>query len=594
MTQPEDAPVSQSEDQPNLRGLWRGFRRYYGNWLTRATFSGVLTGIVAVIELFVILMIALLGSAAIEGSNAPQPVSFGIELTRSQLAVFTIAAVIIRGVVDVLAKLYAVRVTEHYEAEVRVGILRSFTSAEWDVQSEQDSADFVNSTYTYLSTSVATLSNLGGLVTALMSFVVMLVGSFAVGGLWTLAIVVLALLLGVAFRPLRVLSHRAGVHTKEATRSFGERVWDTVGNALEVRIFNVAEAVEEANSDGARAMAAAGATQQRLSDLLNSLYTTISYSAAGLALVVVVLVRPAHPAQLVAVIMLLYRSLGYGSTLQSLHQKLITSVPQLEAVEELRDRLDAAALPTGGEPFKPPLHHVRFDRVSFTYPDGTPGLEDVSLQLDAGQAIGVVGPSGAGKSTFVQLLLRLRLPTSGMVRANDQDLAGIDPTTWFGRAVLVTQNPRMFNATVLENVRAFRSGISEADVRSALSAARVLDEIDALPDGLLTEVGEDRLSGGQRQRVALARALVGHPEVLVLDEPTSALDLPSEDAIRETLLALKGDLTLIIVAHRLSTLRVCDRILVFERGRIEADGSRAELESDNEFFAKAVELAQLS
>jgi len=586
--------VTRSEDQPNLRGLWRGFRRYYGNWLTRATFSGVLTGIVAVIELFVILMIALLGSAAIEGSDALQPVSFGIELTRSQLAVFTIAAVIIRGVVDVLAKLYAVRITEHYEAEVRVGILRSFTTAEWDVQSEQDSADFVNSTYTYLSTSVATLSNLGGLVTALMSFVVMLVGSFAVGGLWTLAIVVLALLLGVAFRPLRVLSHRAGVHTKEATRSFGERVWDTVGNALEVRIFNVAEAVEESNSDGARAMAAAGATQQRLSDLLNSLYTTISYSAAGLALVVVVLVRPAHPAQLVAVIMLLYRSLGYGSTLQSLHQKLITSVPQLEAVEELRDRLDAAALPTGGEPFKPPLHHVRFDRVSFTYPDGTPGLEDVSLQLDAGQAIGVVGPSGAGKSTFVQLLLRLRLPTSGMVRANDQDLAGIDPTTWFGRAVLVTQNPRMFNATVLENVRAFRSGISDADVRSALSAARVLDEIDALPDGLLTEVGEDRLSGGQRQRVALARALVGHPEVLVLDEPTSALDLPSEDAIRETLLALKGDLTLIIVAHRLSTLRVCDRILVFERGRIEADGSRAELESDNEFFAKAVELAQLS
>lgn len=594
MTRSADALVTRSEDQPNLRGLWRGFRRYYGNWLTRATFSGVLTGIVAVIELFVILMIALLGSAAIEGSNAPQPVSFGIELTRSQLAVFTIAAVIIRGVVDVLAKLYAVRITEHYEAEVRVGILRSFTTAEWDVQSEQDSADFVNSTYTYLSTSVATLSNLGGLVTALMSFVVMLVGSFAVGGLWTLAIVVLALLLGVAFRPLRVLSHRAGVHTKEATRSFGERVWDTVGNALEVRIFNVAEAVEESNSDGARAMAAAGATQQRLSDLLNSLYTTISYAAAGLALVVVVLVRPAHPAQLVAVIMLLYRSLGYGSTLQSLHQKLITSVPQLEAVEELRDRLDAAALPTGGEPFKPPLHHVRFDRVSFTYPDGTPGLEDVSLQLDAGQAIGVVGPSGAGKSTFVQLLLRLRLPTSGMVRANDQDLAGIDPTTWFGRAVLVTQNPRMFNATVLENVRAFRSGISEADVRSALSAARVLDEIDALPDGLLTEVGEDRLSGGQRQRVALARALVGHPEVLVLDEPTSALDLPSEDAIRETLLALKGDLTLIIVAHRLSTLRVCDRILVFERGRIEADGSRAELESDNEFFAKAVELAQLS
>jgi len=594
VTRSADALVTRSEDQPNLRGLWRGFRRYYGNWLTRATFSGVLTGIVAVIELFVILMIALLGSAAIEGSNAPQPVSFGIELTRSQLAVFTIAAVIIRGVVDVLAKLYAVRITEHYEAEVRVGILRSFTTAEWDVQSEQDSADFVNSTYTYLSTSVATLSNLGGLVTALMSFVVMLVGSFAVGGLWTLAIVVLALLLGVAFRPLRVLSHRAGVHTKEATRSFGERVWDTVGNALEVRIFNVAEAVEESNSDGARAMAAAGATQQRLSDLLNSLYTTISYAAAGLALVVVVLVRPAHPAQLVAVIMLLYRSLGYGSTLQSLHQKLITSVPQLEAVEELRDRLDAAALPTGGEPFKPPLHHVRFDRVSFTYPDGTPGLEDVSLQLDAGQAIGVVGPSGAGKSTFVQLLLRLRLPTSGMVRANDQDLAGIDPTTWFGRAVLVTQNPRMFNATVLENVRAFRSGISEADVRSALSAARVLDEIDALPDGLLTEVGEDRLSGGQRQRVALARALVGHPEVLVLDEPTSALDLPSEDAIRETLLALKGDLTLIIVAHRLSTLRVCDRILVFERGRIEADGSRAELESDNEFFAKAVELAQLS
>lgn len=585
--------MTQFEDQPKIRGLWHRFRHYYGNWLTWATLSGVLTGLVAVIELFVILMIALLGSAAIEGSDALQPTSFGIELTRSQLVVFTIVAVIIRGVVDLLAKLYAVRITERYEAEVRVGILRSFTAAEWSAQSEEDSAEFVNSTYSYLSTSVGTLSSIGGLVTALMSFLVMLVGSFSIGGLWTLAIVVLALLLAVAFRPLRVLSHRAGVHTKEATRSFGRRVWDTIGNALEIRIFNVSEPVEEANSEGARAMAAAGARQTFLSDLLSSLYTTISYSAAGLALVVVVLVRPAHPAQLVAVIMLLYRSLGYGSTLQSLHQKLITSIPQLEAVEELRDRLDAAAMPTGGKPFEPPLRHIRFDRVSFTYPDGTLGLDEISLQLDAGQAIGVVGPSGAGKSTFVQLLLRLRLPTSGTVRANEQDLAGVDPTTWFGRAVLVTQNPRMFNATVLENVRAFRSGITEADVRSALSAARVLDEIDALPDGLFTEVGEDRLSGGQRQRVALARALVGRPEVLILDEPTSALDLPSEDAIRETLLRLKDDLTLVIVAHRLSTLRVCDRILVFESGRIEADGSRAELESDNEFFAKAVELAQL-
>jgi ABC-type multidrug transport system fused ATPase/permease subunit len=237
---------------------------------------------------------------------------------------------------------------------------------------------------------------------------------------------------------------------------------------------------------------------------------------------------------------------------------------------------------------------VELDGVSFSYGDEATALTDVSFEIHAGEAIGVVGPSGAGKSTLVQLLLGLRPPTTGHLRVDGVAAAEFTRSSWTRRVSFVPQESALFDRSVLDNVICFRD-ISRERALDALRAAHVLDEVLGLPDGLDTIVGEGgkRLSGGQRQRVCIARALAGEPDLLILDEPTSALDLASEEAIRQTLDAIMGRMTLIIVAHRMSTLRVCDKVLVINDGRLEAFAERARLEADNEYFSSAVKLAKL-
>jgi ABC-type multidrug transport system fused ATPase/permease subunit len=160
---------------------------------------------------------------------------------------------------------------------------------------------------------------------------------------------------------------------------------------------------------------------------------------------------------------------------------------------------------------------------------------------------------------------------------------------------LVPQDAHLFDRSVSDNIVCFREGIGPDRVVEAARAAHVLDEIEARPEGFDTWIGAGggRFSGGQRQRLCIARALAGRPSLLVLDEPTSALDLASEEAIRSTLEGLKGRVTLVIIAHRMSTLRICDRVIVVEKGRIEAMGSRADLERDNAYYAEALRLAKL-
>jgi ATP-binding cassette, subfamily B, bacterial PglK len=219
---------------------------------------------------------------------------------------------------------------------------------------------------------------------------------------------------------------------------------------------------------------------------------------------------------------------------------------------------------------------VVFDHVTFTYEGALrPALRDIDLCLPAGEAIGIVGPSGAGKSTLVDLLLALLHPTAGRVLAGGVDLAR-DRRAWQRRIGYVPQAVYLADDSLRRNI-AF--GLDDAEIDPdrlwrAVRLAQLERFVTALPDGLDTRVGERgvRLSGGERQRVAIARALYGEPRVLVLDEATAALDNRTEQEVAAAIEALAGDRTLIIVAHRLSTVRHCNRLVLLRDGRIEEIG----------------------
>lgn len=252
--------------------------------------------------------------------------------------------------------------------------------------------------------------------------------------------------------------------------------------------------------------------------------------------------------------------------------RLEEAITALLVPHELPDR-------PGAQPLRVGPGRVEFEHVSFAYPSRAPVLREFDLTIEPGQRIGLVGTSGAGKSTVLALLQRFYDVQSGRILLDGQDIREVTQDSLRQAMAIVPQDISLFHRTVLENIRYARPDASEADVLAAAEMAHCRDFIEALPEGFATLVGErgTKLSGGQRQRLAIARALLKNAPILLLDEATSALDSESELLIQAALDRLMHGRTVIAIAHRLSTLRRFDRIIVMDHGRIVDDGEPDEL-----------------
>ncbi|WP_232666567.1 ABC transporter ATP-binding protein [Pseudonocardia sp. TRM90224] len=227
-----------------------------------------------------------------------------------------------------------------------------------------------------------------------------------------------------------------------------------------------------------------------------------------------------------------------------------------------------------------PPSRVSLEDVSFAYPDrAEDALSGVTLELCRGRTVGLVGPSGSGKSTLVSLILRLADPTSGRVRVDGHDLRDLATADWWRHVAVVSQDTHLFPGTLRENIALAVPDATVDEVESAAAAAGLAADIAAMPDGLDTPVSErgTNLSGGQRQRIAIARALLVQPAVLVLDEATAALDGRTEQAVHSAITNLAHDRAVLVVAHRMSTVRDADEIVVLDDGRVVERGTHESL-----------------
>ena len=247
--------------------------------------------------------------------------------------------------------------------------------------------------------------------------------------------------------------------------------------------------------------------------------------------------------------------------------RLSEALATLLIPHRLRDHPEATSLARSGAT-------VAFEKVSFSYPDGRRVFTDFSLQIASGQRVGLIGQSGSGKSTLFVLLQRFYDVQGGRILLGGQDVARVTQESLRAAIAVVPQDISLFHRSIAENIRYGRPDASDRDVRQALIAANCADFIEKLPEGVATVVGDRglKLSPGQRQRIGIARAFLKDAPILLLDEATSALDSESEEAVREALDRLMGGRTVIAIAHRLSSVRNFDRIVVLQAGRVREDG----------------------
>ena len=286
---------------------------------------------------------------------------------------------------------------------------------------------------------------------------------------------------------------------------------------------------------------------------------------------------------------------GAVGALSEIWGELQRAAGATERLVELLNVEDSVTDPVAPTPLTAPLTgRVAFEDVRFSYParPGERALDDVSFEINPGETVALVGPSGAGKSTVIQLLLRFYDPASGTIRVDGQDLCDLSRADFRRHMALVPQDPVIFAASARDNIRFGRPDASDAEVEEAARAAAAHDFLSQLPEGYDTFVGERgiMLSGGQKQRIALARAILRDAPILLLDEATSALDAESERAVQEAVDHLAEDRTMIVVAHRLATVKKADRILVFDSGRIVAEGSHDSLVTEGGLYARLARL----
>jgi subfamily B ATP-binding cassette protein MsbA len=310
-------------------------------------------------------------------------------------------------------------------------------------------------------------------------------------------------------------------------------------------------------------------------------------SAVGISITLIYAYRSNVPLEsFLALITALYLSYEPIKKLGGLNNEMKKGQAALERIEMVLNEPVAIQDPTNPKPFNSASGDLTLENVSFAYREGEPVLQDINVNIPAGTVCALVGPSGAGKSTFANLVPRFYEAVTGAVKVDGTNVRDVTLADLRQQIGIVSQESVLFDDTVYNNLLLSRPGATRQEVEHAAQAAYAHDFIESLPDGYETIVGERgaSLSGGQRQRLALARAFLRDAPILILDEATSALDSESEAAIQKALRKLVVGKTVLIIAHRFSTIRDASMILVFDKGRIAAQGTHSELIANNPLY----------
>ena len=332
--------------------------------------------------------------------------------------------------------------------------------------------------------------------------------------------------------------------------------------------------------------------QNRNSSQVIVLQETALFALVGAIVYVGVALLSLEIAIIVTVLFILYRLAPRVTTLNSMRGALAATMTSLRQVKSMIDETAVTSIIDGDRAFTELNQGIEFRGVDFSYDGETPVLKGASFSIEKGQMTALVGTSGAGKTTLVDLILRFHDPVDGSILVDGVDLREFTLESWRKTIGIVNQDIFLFNDTIYNNIAVGLPDSTKEQVVEAAKGAFADEFIRQLPKGYDTLVGERgwNLSGGQRQRIALARAILRRPQILILDEATSSLDSESEQLIQQYISGIRGNITLLVVAHRMSTIQDADKIVVLENGRITEEGNWDSLLAESGVFANYIRL----
>lgn len=500
------------------------------------------------------------------------------------LGAFLVLA-LFKALVNSYLSVLSARIEADYTSHLRRRFYEAMMRAEWLFFTRQRSSDVVHVMTTDLLMVALGAGQLLTVLTAASGVLIDLAFAFSVSVPMTTFSLAVGAVIAFVVRPLAERLHDQGRVKRGHRAEFASIVTEHLGgmkvaksHAREASHLETFEQVQKQIAISS-VLFARSAARRTIWYQLGSAVGLCGFSLAAVGLLKLGL------GEMMLLAFVFMRLTSRLNGIQTAWQRIMQIMPQFEAAEDLRNQFLAAAEPSG--PSRPeglqPEREIRLEDVSFSYQTGqsSPAVSHVNLVIRARAATAICGPSGAGKSTMADLVLGLIRPQSGRILIDGVPLQGEMYQRWRQSMGYVPQETFLFHSSIRSNLLWARAEATEDELWDALKTAAAEEFVRRLPDGLDTVIGDRgvKLSGGERQRLALARALLRKPAVLVLDEATSALDTLNERFIQEAIEKLHGKLTIVLIAHRLSTVRAAEQIIVLDKGVVVETGSWDELMS---------------
>lgn len=511
-----------------------------------------------------------------------QPFAAMTYLQRATLIVVVfVVLLLLRAMFTKLAAVRQNAFLEGYSRRLRQKLYDGVRSADWETLTQRPYADLLNLFTTQCGQARFCLQEIIVLFTSFVSAATQLAIAF-----WlSLPVTVVVLVVGggflLLFRPFLLKSKQYGKKAVQVSQSLLREIQNQLNSIKEIRAYGVEDSHAGLFDEISQQYYDTSLRTVQLRVLPQFCYSAAAAVLIALAFIFSVFFMDTGTAQLMVLVYVFSRLWPIFSSWQGHLQSILSYLPSYEIIQKAVAELSSGVQePDQTEGILPFEREVSFDNICFTYRSGEEEvLHNASFTLPYGSVTALIGPSGAGKSTTADLLLGLLHPTSGHIKIDGHVLHQEDRGMWRKAIGYIPQEPLILNATVRENLQRFHPNASEDEMIDALKQSLAFPFIEKLPQGLDTMLGDKgvRLSGGERQRVVLARVLMGKPRFIILDEATSALDYESETFVRETIRELRGKTTVLIIAHRLATIRGADRAVVLDNRTVAEEGTLTEL-----------------